>query len=169
MQELVIAPAGQAGTPTSRSDAWALKKFDTDDWIQRSYYGGDVTLTIVRSFDAKRLYHHPELAIAYPGEYAAATVRRLSPRPDVPVFVLSGQNANRDLRCLYALLYDGRYIDNPIGFQLRSSLELLVSRRKPMTLVFVRESGIRNTDPVDQSRGAQALIAAVESVSARRN
>jgi hypothetical protein len=171
MHDLVVAPAGQAGEPTGRTDAWAAKRFDTGDWIQRSYYGGAVTLTMVRSFDAKRLYHHPELAVAYPDEYAPATIRHLSLQPDAPVFVLSGESASRDTRSLYALLYDGRYVDNPIRFQLRSSVELLVSRRKPMTLVFVREAGIRNTDPVDQSRGAQVLAAAMQSVTAqtRRN
>jgi hypothetical protein len=165
MQELAIAPAGQTGEPTARTDAWAARRFATDDWIQRSYYGGAVTLTMVRSFDAKRLYHHPELAVAYPDDYAPATVSRLPQKPEIPVHILSGQNASQNIRSLYALLYDGRYVDNPIAFQLRTSIELLVSRRKPMTLLFVREAGIQNTDPVAQSRGAQALVAAMQSVS----
>lgn len=167
IQEMVIAPAGQPGTPTARTDAWAAKRFDTDDWTQRSYYAGAVTLTIVRSFDAKRLYHHPELAVAYPDEYAAPTIRRLPSQPDVPVYVLSGQSGSRDTRSMYALVYGGRYVDNPIAFQLRSSAELLVSRRKPMTLIFVRETGIRDTDPLDPSRGAQVLVAAMRSVTAQ--
>jgi hypothetical protein len=51
--------------PTDRRPEWVMKNFDSSDWIERrDVSNADRTLFVVRSFDLKRLYHHPELAIA---------------------------------------------------------------------------------------------------------
>lgn len=165
IRTLAISPDGQPGEPTGRPAEWAVKRFDSDDFLQQTYYGRAVMLTVVRSFDPKRLYHHPELATAYPDEYAPATIARVPEAPALPIHLLTGENASRDLRSMYVLVYDGRYVENPISFQLRTSLELLVSRRKPMTLVFVREAGLQPGVPLEGSRGLQVLLAAVRSLT----
>jgi len=38
---------------------------------------------------------------------------------------------------MYVLQFDGRFIADPVWFQIRTSGELLFSGRKPMTLFFV--------------------------------
>ena len=48
---------------------------------------------------------------------------------------------------MYTLLYDGQFVENPIRFQLVNALELLFSRRKPMTLVFRARHGPRPQQP----------------------
>ena len=133
--------AGYRGSSTGRSADWGKRRFESDDWIERAYRegkgGGAVRLTVVRSFDAKSLYHHPELAITYPQAlYVGDEIRRFDQRRDIPVYVLKPQ-AGEKTAAFYALYYDGRFIENPIAFQIRTAAELLFSRRKPMTLFFV--------------------------------
>jgi hypothetical protein len=133
--------AGYRGSSTGRTADWGKRRFDSDDWIERAYRDGKggraVRLTVVRSYDAKSLYHHPELAITYPqAGYVGEEIRRFDERRDIPVYVLKPQ-AGEKTAALYALHYEGRFIENPIAFQIRTAAELLFSRRKPMTLFFV--------------------------------
>jgi hypothetical protein len=43
---------------------------------------------------------------------------------------------------LYALLYDDRFVENPIRFQLGQAWELLFSGRRPMTLFFLTDEQV---------------------------
>ena len=49
---------GELGVSTQRGAGWAKDALAADDAIERKY-GPDITLFAARSFDAKRLYHHP--------------------------------------------------------------------------------------------------------------
>ncbi|MGQ0736346.1 MAG: hypothetical protein ACT4QD_22165, partial [Acidobacteriota bacterium] len=68
-----------AGVPTSRSATWGKRRFDSDDWTERTYtrQGDEVRLTIVRSYDPKTLYHHPELAVAYGTSFVGLETRHM--------------------------------------------------------------------------------------------
>ena len=156
--------AGYAGAPTGRNATWGARRFDSDDWVERRYVsaGDDVRLTVVRSFDAKTLYHHPELAVAYGTAFVGLDVRRFEARPEIPVFVLEpgdGVSAGG----LYVLHYDGRFVDAPIRFQLRTAGELLFSRRKPMTLFFVYDPSAPPQQDVERSGAVRLLFAAIDS------
>jgi hypothetical protein len=133
--------------PTRRAAGWGKDRFDSNDWFERQYTsGGDsVVLTVVRSYDLKALYHHPELAVAYHfANFDRHITETPAGRPDMPVHVLTSDESRAV--GLYVLQYDGRFIADPIPFQLRIAGELLFSGRKPMTLFFVRddvaESGV---------------------------
>ena len=54
-------------TPTKRSAEWGERRFGSFDWFERQYTSprDTVVLTVVRSYDLKALYHHPELAVSY--------------------------------------------------------------------------------------------------------
>lgn len=53
------------GVQTKRRANWGEDRFSSTDWIERQYGGpSGVTLFIGRSMDPKKLYHHPELALA---------------------------------------------------------------------------------------------------------
>lgn len=138
-----IVPASAAGfssAPTDRNAGWAKRRFDSDDWIERTYAknGDEAQLTVIRSYDAKKLYHHPELAVAYGTSFVGHQLRRFPQDPSVPVHVLEpapGVSA----RAMYVLNYGDDFIDDPIRFQIKSAGELLFSRRKPMTLFFVHD------------------------------
>ena len=128
------------GTATRRGADWGKDHFDSDDWFERQYTaaGDSVVLTVVRSYDLKALYHHPELAVAYRfANFDRHTTETPADRPDMPVHVLTS-NESRAVG-LYLLHYDGRFVADPIRFQLRTAGELLFSGRKPMTLFFVRD------------------------------
>ena len=126
--------------PTKHPVDWGESHFDSHDWFDRTYtLGGDtVVLTVVRSYDLKALYHHPELAVAYhSAKFDRSEMGTLPGHADIPVHVLS--NGGNTPVGLYALHYAGRFIDDPIRFQLRTAGELLFTGRKPMTLFFVRD------------------------------
>ena len=131
---------GYTSVPTGRNATWAMRRFASDDWMAREYVdpstGEAVSLTVVRTLDAKSVYHHPELAIEDEVSFVGEETRRFPERPDVPVHVLQPGPGVRGA-ALYALHYDDGFVENPIAFQIRAAGELLFSRRQPMTLFFV--------------------------------
>jgi hypothetical protein len=158
----------EIGTATNRRPQWGMVQFGAVDWIERSYgTRHDLTLFVGRSFDAKRLYHHPELAVAYGDSYRPATVVRFPARPDVPVHVLRHET-DSTRASMYALLYDGQFVENPIRFQLENSLELLFSSRRPMTLFFVRDMGRGVSNSIERSDAARLLLAAISNFESQR-
>lgn len=162
------ALAGAPSTATARKPAWVVNHLDSVDWTERVHKvdGRDVTLFAGRSYDAKRLFHHPELALLRGTETAAAGVARASARPDIPLHVLTTHRDGRSGVAVYALLYDGRFIDNPIIFQVRAAAELLVSGRKPMTL-FMASDLSGNPSQLEQAPATQVLLAAIASFEAQ--
>jgi hypothetical protein len=162
--------AGHASAPTKRNPTWGKRRFDSDDWVEREYRsssGSVVTVTVVRSYDAKTLYHHPELAVAYGREtFGREDVQRFDQRPDVPVHVLR-TITDAPALALYALHYDTDFVENPVAFQIRSAGELLFSRRKPMTLFFVLEDRGSSIEDVRRSSASTLLFAAIDAYLAQ--
>jgi hypothetical protein len=153
--------AGDAGVATKRRASWGEDRLSSSDWFERRYAGPpDVKLAVARSFDAKKLYHHPELAIDYGPGYMPATTVRLPQRPDVPVHLLRSSQGQGRRVALYTLLYDGQYIENPIAFQLRASFRALFSARRPMTIFFAAQD-LAEGGKVESSRAATLLLAAM--------
>ena len=157
LQSIPMSLGGRYGTATERGTRWATTSLEAEDAIERRY-GQDVTLFAARSFDAKQLYHHPELAVAYGRSYSASGVRPAAARPNVPVHWLTGTDA----WAVYALSYGEDYVGDPVRFELRRAFTALVTPRQPMTLFFVHGRG---TVPAD----AEALLLqAIDSFQAQR-
>jgi hypothetical protein len=160
---------GRQSTPTSRRASIIKKEFDTDDWVERQYVRpGDAPVKVlaVRSYDMKRLYHHPELAVTE-ADYAAAQVAEVpTARGPLDVHVLVGTNG--DGMAAYALLYRTRTVSNPLLFQLTVAPELLLTGRRPLTLVFAEDSAYRASPGSDlaQSSAVQAVTRAVQALIA---
>jgi len=152
------------GSPTKRDADWGRRRFDSHDWFERQYSraGDSVVLTVIRSYDVKALYHHPELAVAYHfANFSAASIQTPPDRPDMPVHVLVGESTGPV--GLYVLYYDGRFVADPIRFQIRTAGELLFTGRKPMTLFFVRDDTVpEGVDPL-KLPAARVLTAAVDA------
>jgi hypothetical protein len=145
---------------------WGESHFDSHDWFERDYRsdGDTIVLTVVRSFDLKALYHHPELAVAYhDAKFDQSSIQTPADRPSMPVHVLT--NANGGAVAMYVLLYDGRFIDEPIRFQLRTAGELLFTGRKAMTLFFVLDETPEGVAPL-QLPAARLLFEAVDHFTA---
>ena len=153
---------GLQGLRSSRSTQWVTDTYGTSDFIERQY-GPDLTLFVARSYDAKRLYHHPENGVAHGDGYTRPLVIRTEGRPDVPIFMLKG---SRRLS-VYALLYGGEFVDSPIKFQLRNALTLLVRPRALMTLFFVRERTGGESRSADVDRAEALLLAAIDGFRTR--
>ena len=159
---------GYSGAPTKRPVDWGQRRFESHDWFERQYSGaGDsVVLTVLRSYDLKALYHHPELAVAY--HYSSFTDSRTDTfpgRPDMPVHVLT----NRDTNAvgLYVLHYDGRFVGDPIPFQIRTAGELLFTPRKAMTLFFVRDDTVAEGENPLKLPAAGLMASAIEAFDSR--
>lgn len=159
---LSAALASYSSTPTTRGPNWGKRRFDSDDWVERTYRTGtrSIRLTVVRSYDPKSLYHHPELAVADGTGFSGVQVIRPAERADMPVHVLTpapGVNAS----AAYVLHYGGRFVNDPILFQIRTAGELLVTPRQAMTLFFALER-----EPSDGGSSTSAvtdlLIAALD-------
>jgi hypothetical protein len=160
---------GMPSTPTDRKAAWVRNILDSTDWIERTYQvaGDDVELFVGRSYDAKRLYHHPELALLRGTETEPAGVERLPARMDVPLHVLRTARDGRRGVAVYVLIYDGRLIENPVLFQLRTSAELLVSRRRPMTLLLASDLSGRRED-LASAPATRVVLAALDAFSSQQ-
>jgi hypothetical protein len=157
--------AGLSGTATGRKASWVIGKFDSNDWIERWYTIPDerIQLLVVRSYDLKRLYHHPELAIVQADDLMSRGVVRLSQRQSVPIHVLESRQTDRRGIALYALHYDSEFVDNAISFQLRTAASLLIGGRRQMTLFFVHDSDVPPDSPLDDLPATRVLLGAVDS------
>ncbi len=155
---------------TTRRDRWVMNMFSAEDWVERTTQtseGSEIRLFVGRSFDPKRLYHHPELALLYNKDMQNKGVHFLKAIGDIPIHLL--QRRNNTGVAAYCLLYDGAFVDNPILFQILTSLKLLVSPRKPMTLFFVYDEGLPSIQSIEESKAIQVLNAAVRDFQSQRN
>ena len=156
--------AGYSSTPSGRNATWGKRRFDSDDWTERLYNNGTskATLTVIRSYDLKTLYHHPELAVAYGTAFKRVEIRRFPGRPAIPVHVLYSSRDERAI-AMYVLHYDDRYVQDPILFQIRTAGELLMSGRKAMTLFFVAGADNEGSAGADGPPVADLLFAAIDA------
>jgi hypothetical protein len=155
--------ADETGTPTKRRASWGEDRLAAYDWFERRYARApEVKLAVARSFDAKKLYHHPELAIDYGPGYERTTTIRLPQRPDVPVYMLRGGQGNSRRLALYTLHYEDGYVEDPIRFQLRASFKALFSNRKPMTIFFAAQD-LPPGGEVETSKAANLLLASMDA------
>jgi hypothetical protein len=155
---------GTTFTPTGRKPAWAKETLDSHDWLERwARYGQDeVQLFVGRSYDPKRLYHHPELALLRGMETRQAGRTYLGRRADIPIHVLETSRADRHGVAVYALLYDGTFVERPILFQIRTSAALLFSGRKAMTLFLAADTS-GSIDHLAEAPASVVLLAAIEA------
>jgi hypothetical protein len=156
--------------PTNRQPSWGEETFGSEDWIERTYtgeQGKSLRLFVGRSYDHKRLYHHPELALSYAKDLRSEGQIRLPGQPEIPVNLL--RNNMRPNMAAFALLYDGIFIDNPISHQIRDSLKQLFSARKPMTLFYIVDDNAPKTTEFIQSPAALLLNKAITNFMAQQH
>jgi hypothetical protein len=80
----------------------------------------------------------------------------------VPLHVLRTSRAGKSGIAIYALHYDGTYVERPMLFQMRTAVSLLFSGRKPMTLLMTSDlSG--SPDRLDSSPAVALLKFAIEA------
>lgn len=151
--------------PTARRDAWVKETYASGDWIERLYQasgGESVRLFVARSYDLKKLYHHPEIGVLRGFDVVNGGVGRLPELDRAPVHLLRSRTG-RGLGA-YALLYEGELVANPVILQLQTAWKLLFSARKPMTLFLVYdENSPRDAVHFDTLPAGQILQKAIVS------
>jgi hypothetical protein len=150
---------GIDGVDTARDVAWVKQYFNTTDFIERRY-GADVTLFVARGFDAKALYHHPELGLAYGRTFTSTEViDQTSSSGTIVLRLLEGADG---FAC-YALLYGNEFVDSPLRFEVRRAVSLLFGPRREMTLFFAHGPA---TTHASESPVTRIVVAAVDSFRA---
>lgn len=157
-------------TPTNRQPKWGEDTFGCEDWIERTYtdeQGKSLRLFVGRSYDHKRLYHHPELALSYAKDLRGAGQIRLPGQPEIPVNLL--RNDTRPNMAAFVLFYDGKFIDNPISHQVKDSLKQLVSASKPMTLFYIADDKAPRDTAFNTTPAASLLEKAIKDFMAQQH
>jgi len=152
--------------PTDKTNEWVETRFKSRDWIERRYREtgeAPLLLFVSRSFDPKRLYHHPELALIYGSDFGEEEILRLSADPTRTIHFLRGRRNDEEQEVAYALLYDGRFVDDPILFQLKEAWRSLFRARRPMTLFFVSDSRPSSHLPLEEGRALRLLNRSIDS------
>ncbi|MFQ5544040.1 MAG: exosortase/archaeosortase family protein [Nitrospiria bacterium] len=159
--------------PTS-GDIYLIKKaFASHDWIERNYSqagGPSLKLLVARSYNHKRLYHHPENRLEnliFRGLDNVGT-KSVSDQPDIPFHLLKSSNGSGRDTVVYSLLYDDFFIDNPFQFLIRNAWSSLFHRRKPMTLFFVHDPSSISGTPLSKSRAVRLLLEAIDDFRSQR-
>lgn len=128
------AVEGSVGVDVERHATWAKDAFDADVWLERRYdlSSGPVTVFLVRGYDLKKIYHHPEIAVLRGRSLERARTGEIEGEP---VYVL--RNLTDGESMVYALIYDGDWVGSPLRLQVYSALTSLWRGRRPVTLVAV--------------------------------
>lgn len=148
---------------------WAKTMYGSQDWVERIYKnprGKKVRLFSARSYDYKRLYHHPELALSHGVDLEDEGIIILPGASEIPVHVL--RNTKNNARVAYVLLYENEFITNPVLFQFTQALKQIISTRKAMTLFYVSDSPSSASAEYSQSPSAFVLSAAIKSFMAQK-
>ena len=160
--------AGYTSMPATDDAGWGRRRFESDDWFDRNYTTGQnhVRLTVLRSYDLKRLYHHPENDVARGAGLFVHEVITLPGLQNVPVHLLRTDTQNQ-ASAMYALHYDGTFVEDPLWFQVSLAGQLLFSGRRPMTLLFALDMrGAKGATP-DTYPSAVVLKAAIDAFTGR--
>lgn len=161
---------GVTSAPTDRKASTIKREFASEDWVERQFVdvsGRRSLVLAVRSYDMKRLYHHPELAVSEV-DYEREVHERVD-GPEGPLDVHVLRSGGGESVAAYALLYKGRTVANPYLFQVTQAPELLLLGQRPLTLVFVEApAGARNEGPPERPALARLVSAVVALQKAGR-
>ena len=155
---------GITSTPTSRKATTIKREFASEDWVEREFVdasGKRRVVLAVRSYDMKRLYHHPELAVSEVDYEREVHERVDGPGGPLDVHVLRAGDG--DNVAAYALLFKGQTIANPYLFQVMQAPELLVFGQRPLTLVFVEAPDAPRQE--GEAAAVRMLVAAVTALT----
>jgi len=136
------APASHSG---GGRDAWLGERFQSSQWSEGSFFrdGQRFQFSIIRSYDAKRLFHRPENSLV---EHAFVVKNREIEwvRADsgaLPIHRAYYGDMDPAILVAYLLVYRSSPVASPYWPQLRAAPVELFSGRRPMTLFFIQARG----------------------------
>lgn len=121
--------------------------------------GQQFDFTIIRSYDAKRLYHRPETSLV---EHAIADTRGIQWVPTdsgiLPIHRVYYGDTDPAIMVAYVLVYRSSPVASPYWPQLRAAPVELFSGRRPMTLFFIQARGTRRRLSAMEKVGREWLL-----------
>lgn len=147
-----------------RNKSWGEDVFGSQSWIERIYNKPGypaVRLFVARSFDHKRLYHHPELALSYGKSLQEKGIVLLQGEKEIPVRLLQ-ESTGREF-VAYALVYGEGFVSSPISHQIRDSIHMLIGAKSPMTLFYVSSKQTNPGQKFEDTAAAKVLRMSIEN------
>jgi len=150
-----VPEPAQAPASSASRDTWMRQQFQSSQWQEGSFSrdGLRFDFSIIRSYDAKRLYHRPETSLV---EHAIVVRRGIEwLRTDsqaLPIHRAYYGDMDPAILLAYLLLYRSSPVASPYWAQLRAAPVELFSGSRPMTLVLI------------QARGSPARLQEMEKV-----
>jgi len=128
-----------------RPDVWMRERFQSSQWHEESFDrdGLRFDVSIIRSYDAKRLYHRPESSLLERTSVVESRgIEWVSADSGVlPIHRVYYGKTNPAVLVAYLLVYRSSPVANPYLAQLRAAPVELFSGRYPMTLFFIQAHG----------------------------
>lgn len=151
-----LAAGGSPSSPGMRS------VFDAFDWhdgtLAVPQTSSHLKFAVVRSYDPKKLYHHPEVAFV---REAAATGRGLDwvtvDGENLPIHRAYYSVKQPAIFVAYVLMYRSQPVSNPYWTQLRSFPAELLTGQRPMTLFFISGTSPESDSEAMQKRAVEWL------------
>ncbi|MGA7462514.1 MAG: hypothetical protein WBW69_19930 [Candidatus Korobacteraceae bacterium] len=141
---LVQEPAHPSDAGAKR-DAFMRDRFQSSQWQEGSFSkdGLQFDFSIVRSYDAKRLYHRPENSLV---EHSAIVDRRdlvwvEADSDAMPIHRAYYGDTDPAILVSYVLVYRSVPVASPYSAQLRAAPVEVFSGRRPMTLFLIQGHG----------------------------
>jgi hypothetical protein len=135
-----------------------LEMFQGEQWCEGNIEGG-LSFSVIRSYDPKKLYHHPEVALMRNAAPNRRTVEWVSDGSGMlPIHRAFYDTGDEGILVAYLLVYHARPVDNPYLAQLESFPIELLKGRSPMTLFFISAQGQHDRLADLESRSKKWLV-----------
>ena len=136
-----VPESAQASPSGGSRDGWMRERFQSSQWNEGSFFrdGLRFDFSIIRSYDAKRLYHRPENSLV---EHAIVERRGIewvqAHSGALPIHRAYYGNTDPAILVAYLLVYRSSPIASPYWPQLRAAPVQVFSGLRPMTLFLFR-------------------------------
>ncbi|MFQ5561072.1 MAG: hypothetical protein ACE5FU_10880 [Nitrospinota bacterium] len=163
---------GLSPLPGKRKPEKVQKQFDTIDWVERKYIaagGKQILFFAARSFDYKRLYHHPEIALVGSQNISFREVKKIPGLKDHPVHLIYDKDGEQQGIIVFSISVEDTLVGNPYAFQLLNSWKSLFQFKRPMTLFFVYDPSFSPRGVPEESMAVRLLSEAVLDFQAQQN
>ena len=137
----LLIPEAPPTSSAEKRNAWMQQTFQSSQWNEGYFVRDGVRFdfTIIRSYDAKALYHRPENYFAERAFVKRREVEWVSTSlGKLPIHRTYYGDSDPGTLVAYLLIYHSAPIANPYWAQFRAAQVELFNGRSPMTLVLIR-------------------------------
>jgi hypothetical protein len=140
----IVPESAQASHSGGSRDTWMRAIFQSSRWNEGSFFrdGLRFDFSIIRSYDAKRLYHRPETSLVQHANVERRGMDWVKTDSGVlPIHRAYYGETDPAIVAAYLLVYRSSAVASPYWPQLRAAPVQLLSGRRPMTLFFIQARG----------------------------